>query len=46
MWIEKIVGDLGDKKYREYKERVRQLPDALSGGGWRARALSAEPGSE
>ncbi len=28
MWIEKIVGDFGDKKrYRQYKERVRQLPE-------------------
>jgi DNA-binding ferritin-like protein (Dps family) len=27
MWIEKIVGDLGDKKrYREYKARVKALP--------------------
>ena len=27
-WIEKVVGDLGDKKrYRQYKERVKQLPD-------------------
>ena len=28
MWIEKLVGDLGDKKkYREYKARVKSLPD-------------------
>ncbi|MEO9104540.1 MAG: DUF1048 domain-containing protein [Terrimesophilobacter sp.] len=27
MWIDKIVGDLGDKKnYVEYKSRVKQLP--------------------
>jgi DNA-binding ferritin-like protein (Dps family) len=29
MWIEKVVGDLGDKKkYREYKARVKALPAA------------------
>jgi DNA-binding ferritin-like protein (Dps family) len=28
-WIEKITGDLGDKKrYREYRARVKQLPEA------------------
>lgn len=28
MWIEKIVGDFGDKKrYREYKARVSRLPE-------------------
>ena len=28
MFLEKILGDLGDKKrYREYKERVKQLPE-------------------
>ncbi|MEG9249632.1 DUF1048 domain-containing protein [Arthrobacter sp. Soc17.1.1.1] len=38
MWIEKIVGDLGDKKrYREYRERVRRLPD-----GYREAALALE----
>ncbi|MHA7189383.1 DUF1048 domain-containing protein [Arthrobacter sp. MDT2-16] len=38
MWIEKIVGDLGDKKrYREYRERVRQLPE-----GYREAALALE----
>jgi DNA-binding ferritin-like protein (Dps family) len=27
-WYEKIIGDLGDKKqYREYKARVKALPD-------------------
>ncbi|RZU67055.1 DNA-binding ferritin-like protein (Dps family) [Microterricola gilva] len=27
-WIEKVAGDLRDKKrYREYKERVKRLPD-------------------
>lgn len=27
MWIEKLVGDLGDKKsYLEYKSRVKKLP--------------------
>ena len=27
-WIEKVVGDLGDKKrYLEYKTRVKRLPD-------------------
>jgi DNA-binding ferritin-like protein (Dps family) len=29
MWIEKITGDLGDKKrYLEYRKRVKQLPEA------------------
>ena len=28
MWIEKLTGDLADKKrYREYKARVKALPD-------------------
>ena len=28
MWIEKLTGDLGDKKrYREYKARVKNLPE-------------------
>jgi DNA-binding ferritin-like protein (Dps family) len=28
MFLEKILGDLGEKKrYREYKQRVKQLPD-------------------
>jgi DNA-binding ferritin-like protein (Dps family) len=34
MWIEKIVGDLGDKKkYREYKARVKALPGAYREAG-------------
>lgn len=38
MWIEKIVGDLGDKKrYREYKKRIRQLPE-----GYRQAAAALE----
>ena len=38
MWIEKIVGDLGDKKrYKEYKARVKQLP-----GGYREAAVALE----
>jgi DNA-binding ferritin-like protein (Dps family) len=38
MWIEKIVGDLGDrKKYRKYRERVRALPD-----GYRQAAQALE----
>lgn len=38
MWIEKVVGGLGDKKkYREYKQRVRQLPD-----GYRQTARALE----
>jgi len=38
MWIEKIVGDLGDKRrYREYKERVKRLPD-----GYRRAAAGLE----
>ena len=38
MWIEKIVGDLGAKKrYREYRERVRRMPD-----GYRDAALALE----
>lgn len=29
MWIERIVGDLGDKRrWREYKARVKRLPPA------------------
>ena len=33
MILEKIVGDLGDKKrYREYKERVKRLPDGYREG--------------
>lgn len=38
MWIEKIVGDLGDKKrYLAYKARVKQLP-----GGYREAASALE----
>ena len=38
MWIEKLVGDLGDKKsYREYKARVRELPH-----GYREAAKALE----
>lgn len=38
MWIEKLVGDLGDKKkYREYKQRVKQLPT-----GYRETAAALE----
>ena len=38
MWIEKITGDLGDKKrYLEYKRRVKQLPD-----GYRTAAAALE----
>jgi DNA-binding ferritin-like protein (Dps family) len=34
MWIEKLVGDLGDKKsYREYKARVKRLPTAYREAG-------------
>ncbi|WP_111719873.1 DUF1048 domain-containing protein [Homoserinimonas sp. OAct 916] len=38
MWIEKIVGDLGDKKsYLEYKSRVKRLPP-----GYREAAKALE----
>ena len=38
MWIEKLVGDLGDKKaYREYKARVKELP-----AGYREAAKALE----
>lgn len=38
MWIEKITGDLSDKKkYREYKSRVKALPD-----GYRQTANALE----
>jgi DNA-binding ferritin-like protein (Dps family) len=38
MWIEKVVGDLGDKKkYREYKARVKALP-----AGYRETAAGLE----
>ena len=38
MWIEKVVGDLGDKKhYLEYKARVKKLP-----GGYREAAAALE----
>ncbi|MFW7414213.1 DUF1048 domain-containing protein [Demequina sp. SO4-18] len=37
-WIEKVTGDLGDKKrYREYRQRVKQLP-----AGYRHTALALE----
>ena len=37
-WIEKVTGDLGDKKrYKEYRNRVKQLPD-----GYRHTALAIE----
>ncbi|MFG6503584.1 DUF1048 domain-containing protein [Microbacterium sp. P05] len=37
-WIEKIVGDLGDKKrYLAYRERVKRLPD-----GYRDAAKALE----
>ena len=38
MWIDKLVGDLGDKKsYREYKSRVEKLPQ-----GYREAAKALE----
>ena len=38
MWMDKIVGDLGDKKkYREYKARVKALP-----AGYREAATALE----
>ncbi len=38
MWIDKIVGDLADKKrYREYRARVKQLPP-----GYREAAQALE----
>lgn len=38
MWIDKIVGDLGDKKsYLEYKSRVKKLPT-----GYREAAKALE----
>ena len=38
MWIDKLVGDLGDKKsYREYKARVKRLP-----AGYREAARALE----
>ncbi|MDO7880691.1 DUF1048 domain-containing protein [Salinibacterium soli] len=38
MWIEKLTGDLGDKKrYREYKRRVKALPT-----GYREAAAALE----
>ena len=37
-WIEKVTGDLGDKKrYREYRARVKNLP-----AGYREAALALE----
>lgn len=37
-WVEKLVGDLGDKKsYREYKSRVKALPS-----GYREAASALE----
>ncbi|MDN4479821.1 DUF1048 domain-containing protein [Demequina muriae] len=37
-WIEKVTGDLGDKKrYKEYRSRITQLPDA-----YRHTALAIE----
>jgi len=38
MWIEKLIGDLGDKKsYLEYRARVKKLPQ-----GYRESALALE----
>ena len=38
MWLEKIVGDLGDKRrYRQVKERMRRLPE-----GYRPAAAALE----
>lgn len=38
MWIDKLVGDLGDKKsYLEYKSRVKRLP-----AGYREAAKALE----
>lgn len=45
-WYEKIVGDLGDKKrYREYKERVKNLPDGYreAAGGLERYLLNLGP---
>lgn len=37
-WIEKVTGDLGDKKrYKEYRSRITQLP-----GAYRRTALAIE----
>jgi len=38
MWIEKLIGDLGDKKsYLEYRARIKKLPQ-----GYRESALALE----
>lgn len=45
-WIEKVTGDLGDKKrYREYKARVKQLPEGyrLAAGALERYLLNLGP---
>lgn len=49
MWIEKIVGDLAAKKqYREYKERVRNLPEGYreAAGALERYLLNLGPSSD